>query len=60
MTTESKSTFLTVVGEGTLIVRHIPDDIRRAFKAKCAMDGKSQQQRVIELIEEDLKGGKGK
>lgn len=51
MTTESK---------GALIVRNIPEDIRRAFKAKCALDGKSQQQRVIELIEQDLKGGEGK
>lgn len=48
---------MTTASKGTLIIRHIPDDIRRAFKAKCAMDGKSQQQRVIELIEEDLKGG---
>ena len=51
---------MTTASKGTLIIRNIPDDIRRAFKAKCAMDGKSQQQRVIELIEEDLKGGKGK
>lgn len=48
MTTESK---------GALIIRNIPDDIRRAFKAKCALLGVSQQQRVIELIEKDLREG---
>jgi plasmid stability protein len=44
----------------SIIIRNVPESIRRAFKAKCAMDGKSQQQRILELIEEDLKGGKGK
>lgn len=46
--------------KGALIIRNIPEDIRRAFKAKCAMEGISQQDKVIELIENYLKGGQGK
>lgn len=51
MTTEFKS---------ALIIRNIPVDVHRAFKAKCAMEGISQQDKVIELIENYLKGGQGK
>lgn len=48
------------IHQSTRVIRNIPDDIRRAFKAKCAMEGKSQQQRILELIEQDLKGGQEK
>lgn len=47
---------MTTDGKSNLIIRNIPVDVHRAFKARCALLGVSQQQRVIELIEQDLKG----
>lgn len=35
---------------GSMIIRKIPDDIRRLFKAKCATDGISQQDKIIDFI----------
>ena len=34
----------------TLIIRQIPADIRRELKIRAAMEGKSQQALVIEII----------
>lgn len=33
-----------------LIVRKIPESLRRDFKSKCAADGISQQDKIIELM----------
>lgn len=33
-----------------LIVRKIPESVRRDFKSKCAADGVSQQDKIIELM----------
>jgi hypothetical protein len=33
-----------------LIVRKIPESLRRDFKSKCASDGVSQQDKIIELM----------
>jgi hypothetical protein len=33
-----------------LIVRKIPESLRRDFKSKCAADGVSQQDKIIELM----------
>lgn len=33
-----------------LIVRKIPESLRRDFKSKCASDGISQQDKIIELM----------
>jgi plasmid stability protein len=37
-------------GSGSIIVRKVPDDLRRRFKARCASDGISQQDKIIELM----------
>ena len=33
-----------------LIVRKIPESVRRDFKSKCAANGVSQQDKIIELM----------
>ena len=33
-----------------LIVRKIPESLRRDFKSRCASDGVSQQDKIIELM----------
>lgn len=33
-----------------LIIRKIPESLRRDFKSKCASDGISQQDKIIELM----------
>ena len=35
---------------GSIIVRKVPDDLRRRFKARCAEDGISQQDKIIEMM----------
>jgi len=35
---------------GSMIIRKVPDDVRRAFKSRCAAEGVSQQDKVIELM----------
>jgi len=35
---------------GSLIVRKVPDELRREFKARCAAEGVSQQDKIIELM----------
>ena len=35
---------------GSIIIRKIPDDLRRAFKSRCAADGISQQNKIIALM----------
>jgi hypothetical protein len=34
----------------TIIVRKVPEQLRREFKARCAQDGISQQDKIIELM----------
>jgi plasmid stability protein len=36
----------------SLIIRKIPDDVHRAFKSRCASEGRSQQDKIIELMRE--------
>lgn len=38
-----------------IIIRKIPDDLRRAFKSRCAAEGVSQQDKIIELMREYVK-----
>jgi plasmid stability protein len=33
-----------------MITRNIPDSLRREFKSKCAAEGISQQDKIIELM----------
>lgn len=40
---------------GSMIVRKVPEDLRRKFKAKCASEGLSQQDKIIELMSEYAK-----
>lgn len=40
---------------GSMIVRKIPDQVRREFKAKCASKGISQQDCIINLMREYIK-----
>lgn len=35
---------------GSMIIRKVPDELRRAFKARCAAEGISQQDKIIELM----------
>jgi hypothetical protein len=37
---------------GSMIIRKVPDDVRRAFKSRCAAEGVSQQDKVIELMKQ--------
>lgn len=34
-----------------MIIRNVPKALRQEFKAQCAREGKSMQEKVIELIE---------
>ncbi len=38
-----------------ITIRNIPKDIRAKFKAACAYRGVTQQERIKQLIEQDLK-----
>lgn len=35
---------------GSMIIRNIPDSLRREFKACCAQEGISQQGKIVELM----------
>jgi len=37
---------------GNMIVRKVPESLRRQFKSKCAAEGISQQDKIIELMRE--------
>jgi hypothetical protein len=42
---------------GSMIIRKIPEALRRDFKALCAREGISQQDKIINLISEAVKAG---
>jgi len=42
----------------TIIIRQIPPDLKRAFKAKAAAEGKSMQAAIIELMARWVEGEK--
>jgi hypothetical protein len=52
LTVEQVRDEMAAVTEPTaeLIVRKIPESLRRDFKSKCAADGISQQDKIIELM----------
>lgn len=52
LTVEQVRDEMTAVVEPTteLIVRKIPESVRRDFKSRCAADGVSQQDKIIELM----------
>lgn len=35
---------------GSMIIRKIPEQLRREFKSRCAAEGISQQDKIIELM----------
>ena len=35
---------------GQMIIRQVPESIRREFKSLCAREGKSMQEKIIELM----------
>jgi len=37
---------------GSMIIRNVPESLRREFKARCAQEGISQQGKIIELMRE--------
>lgn len=39
-----------------LHVSNIPIDLKNQFKAKCAIEGKSMQEKITDLIKEYCKG----
>jgi plasmid stability protein len=40
---------------GQMIIRQVPEALRREFKALCAREGKSMQEKIIELMREAVK-----
>jgi uncharacterized FlaG/YvyC family protein len=58
---ESDGTEMTAVTEPTteLIVRKIPESVRRELKARAAREGKTMQGVILELITEYTKEQKG-
>ncbi len=42
---------------GSMIIRKVPEDLRRTFKARCAAEGVSQQDKIIELMRGYVKQG---
>ena len=45
---------------GQMIIRKVPETLRREFKALCAKEGKSMQGKIIELISAAVAQKKGK
>jgi len=43
------------IGTVSMIIRNVPESLRRDFKARCAQDGISQQAKIIELMRGYLK-----
>lgn len=39
-----------------LILRRIPEDVHRAFKTKCAAEGKGMTEKIIEFILKEVAG----
>lgn len=39
-------------GFTSVIIRRVPSELRREFKARCAREGTSQQDKIIELMRE--------
>jgi plasmid stability protein len=40
---------------GQMIIRQVPESLRREFKAICAREGKSMQEKIIEMMREAVK-----
>lgn len=40
---------------GQMIIRQVPEPLRREFKSMCAREGKSMQEKIIELMREAVK-----
>ena len=40
---------------GQMIIRNVPEALRREFKALCAREGKSIQKKIIELMKSAVK-----
>ena len=40
---------------GAMIIRNVPESLRREFKARCASEGKSMQGKIIELMSAEVK-----
>ncbi len=47
----------TELKQVSMIIRKIPDQLRRDFKARCAAEGVTQQDCVIKLMQEYVKEG---
>lgn len=37
---------------GSMIIRNVPESLRREFKARCAQEGISQQAEIVKLMRE--------
>ena len=44
----------------TIMVRNLPEDIKREFKSQCAEKGKTMQDEIVRLIRAAIKDNKGK
>ena len=40
---------------GTIILKRVPDDLHRSFKAACTLEGTTMREKAMELIREYLK-----
>jgi len=40
----------------TIIIRNVPDDLRRLYKTKCASEGISMADKMVELMRDWLRG----
>ena len=39
---------------GTIIIKDVPEDLKREFKAICALRGKSLKDSIIELMRKEV------
>ena len=52
---KKKQQYIRPEDHRAVIIRNIPEDVRAAFKAKCALHGVSMQGVILELIKNFIK-----
>jgi hypothetical protein len=51
---EQMSVLVHTKAMGNIVVKNVDDDIRRRFKALCAMEDKSMTEKLTEMIQREL------
>jgi len=36
--------------QGQIIIKHVPEELKKLFKSQCAIEGKTMQVKLLELI----------